>query len=273
MDIVVSASLFTACCALGLCMATEQLIVPGPVPLASSLHSIILGSTLVVYNAPRLLPRPYGKPRAPQPLKKWYVFFFVAGMALTGASLLWLPPKLILLCAVMSIFAFAYFLPALPGRRKRLRDFGLVKITVLTSVWTVATTILPMHYLGADPLQYPFELILRFVFVFTLCVLFDLQDIQTDIGNNIATLPHRLGEARSYKLVYISLAIFVGLSVAQYVRHPDMPQRSAAALLTASATVWVASYVRSQPHRAVFIALTDGMMLLYALLVLLPFHR
>ncbi|GAA4466798.1 hypothetical protein GCM10023093_21470 [Nemorincola caseinilytica] len=262
--------MFTACCALGLCMATEQLIAPGSLQLITPLHGIIVGSTLVVYDLPRLIPRPYGRPRPHQPLKKWYIFFFCTGVLLTGLSLLWLPLKMILLCAIMGMFAFAYFLPALPGRRKRLRDFGLLKILVLTSVWTIATTALPMMLYGAEPMHYPFEFALRFVLVFVLCVLFDLQDIPTDISYNIATLPHRLGERRSYLLVYVSLAVFVALSVAQYVRYPLMPQRSLAALLTAVATIWVALYVRRRPDRAIFIALTDGMMLLYAVLVLLP---
>lgn len=271
-EVVVSASLFTACCALGLCMATEQLIAPGSPRFITPLHGMIVGSTLVVYNAPRLLPRPYGRPRTPHPFKKWYALFFCIGGLLAGASLLRLPVRIIALCAIMSLFAFAYFIPALPGSRKRLRDFGLLKIVVLTSVWTAATAILPMMHLGADPIRYPFEIVMRFVFLFALCVLFDLQDVETDIGNNIATLPHRLGERGSYILVYISMGIFLLLSMAQLARHPEMPQRSLAALLTAAATAWVATYVRRRPTRVVFIALTDGMMLLYALLVSLPLH-
>jgi hypothetical protein len=43
-----------------------------------------------------------------------------------------------------------------------------------------------------------------------------------------------------------------------------------AAVITAIATAVVAQIVRQKPSRVLFIAITDGMMLLYALLALLP---
>lgn len=269
-DIVVSTSIFTACCALGLCISTERLLIQGMKPLLSPLHLVIFGSTLVVYNLPRLLPRPYGKLRPHQPLRKWYWAVFIAGILLTASAIFFLPSNIIGICAILAIFAFLYFIPALPGDRKRLRDFGLVKIVVLTSVWTVATAVLPIISYGASIANYPFEIVLRFVFVFALCVLFDIKDMQTDKANNINTLPHITGENRAYRLVYTTLVVFVGLSIFQLVKYPGMPERPIAAIISGVASGVVAVYIHRMRSRVTFVALTDGMMLLYAFIAGLP---
>lgn len=269
-NILVATSIFTACCALGLYISTERLVAPNEGMLLSAQHAVVFGSTLVVYNLPRLIPRPYGKPRLHQPLRMWYWAVFVGGVIITAVAALYLPIAIIGICAMMAVPAFLYFLPALPGKRKRLRDFGLVKIVVLTSVWTVATGILPMVSSHATISDYPFEIALRFVFIFALCVLFDIKDMQTDKANNINTLPHRTGEQRAYRLVYASLVVFVGLSLVQLLRHPQYPERPVAAIVAGLATTVVALYIHRMRSRVTFVAITDGMMLLYAFIAVLP---
>lgn len=269
-DIIVATSIFTACCALGLYISTEQLVTPNVRSLLSAHHAMVFGSTLVVYNLPRLISRPYGKPRLHQPLRKWYWAVFIAGITTTTIAVLYLPIATIGICALMAVPAFLYFLPALPGRRKRLRDFGLLKIIVLTSVWTVATAILPMVSSNTSVLHYPFEIALRFIFIFALCVLFDIKDMQTDKANNINTLPHITGERRAYRLVYASLVVFVGLSLVQLLRHPEFPERPVAAIVTGLVTAVVAVYIHRMRSRVTFVAITDGMMLLYASIAVLP---
>ncbi len=57
-------------------------------------------------------------------------------------SVLHLPREILIAAGILSIFTFAYSWPLLPFKnKKRLRDFGWLKITVLASVWTVVTSI------------------------------------------------------------------------------------------------------------------------------------
>ncbi len=251
-------------------MATSRLVL-GYMPSAvQPLFMAVTGGTLVVYNLPRLIPRPYGKPRGQQPLRPWYTFFFVAGLVVAALGAWHLPIQVAMACAGLSILSFAYFIPILPGKRKRLRDFGLLKIILLTTIWTVVTAVLPMLVANVSVALWPWEVLLRFVFIFALCILFDIQDIETDAGYNIATLPTRIGERNAYALVYVCLAVFLLLSYMQFQLHPTLHGRMWAAIVTAIATAIVAQIVRQKPSRALFIAITDGMMLLYALLALLP---
>jgi len=267
-DFLLKTSLFTACCATALCVATGSLINNGIPPVFSPVHILVFGSTLLVYNAPRLLPGPYGRQRPPHKLKPWYRLSFFAGIIITAMGLWHMPMRMLITSAVLGLLAFAYYLPLLPFKnKKRIRDIGWLKISVLTIVWTTATAILPIVYWQRSLAGYPLEVLIRFVFIFILCVVFDIRDVRTDIKNNIHTLPHTVGIGNSYRLINAGLVVFCALSVAQYVRYP-VPQRLVGALLTAVITCGVVQYIRRRPSERAYLVLADGVMLVYAVLVI-----
>lgn len=268
LDWFLCTSLLTTCCAAGLCMATERLLLGAVPAILSPLHLLVVGSTMAVYNLPRIVRRRSGA--GSQRFGSWYSALFFVGCALLfwgwagcGNPVRWV-------AAGSGIFALAYFLPMLPfADRKRLRDYGWVKITVLAVVWTVATSVLPIIDAHRHVAAYPFEILLRFTFIFSLCVIFDIRDVREDMRNNIATLPLRVGLRNSYRLIYTMLILFVVFSTLQYLRYPDA-ERIAGALITAIATVATAAYLRNHPSDRGYMGLADGVMLLYAVLVLLP---
>lgn len=267
-DVLLYASLLTASCAVGLCMATERLISNTQPLVFSQLHMLVFGSVLVVYNVRYVIKWHlynvglYGR------LRPWLALVFGTGVLLTVISLYGLPAQLLTVLVVLGFLAFAYSWPLLPFKtRKRIRDYGLLKILVLAGVWTIVTSILPMLYHGKSISAYPFEILLRFALLFALCLIFDIRDIQDDRKNNIDTLPNKMGMSNTYRLITTALLVFVVLSVIQYVRHPS-PGRLGGALFTALATTWVAGYLRRHPSPKAYLALADGVMMLYALLVL-----
>jgi 4-hydroxybenzoate polyprenyltransferase len=265
-DVLLYTSLFTACCATGLCMATEKLINGAAPSLYSHLHPLVLGSTLLVYNAPRIFRKQ--ATQKIQPLRVWYYFFFFAGFAMVIPGLYSLSWQIMIGCLVLGMFTFSYSLPLLPFKnKKRLREFGWLKISVLAGVWTIATSILPIVYHQKLVADFPFEILLRLVFIFTLCIVFDIRDMSTDMEQKIHTLPHKIGLHNSYLLMNITLALFVVLSGLQYVRYMHT-FRLAGALITAMATWLVIAYLRRHPSDRAYLLLADGVMLLYAVLVL-----
>ena len=265
-DLVLYTSLFTACCATGLCMATERFINGWSPALASPLHLLVFGSTLLVYNAPRIFRKP--RPSGRQPYRGWYFLFFFTGLAMVAATLLRLSGELLVCCVLLAMLTFAYSLPLLPFKnKKRLREFGWLKILVLAGVWTIVTSVLPILYYNKNTGDYPFEILLRFVFIFTLCMIFDIRDMHADLRNRIDTLPHKVGIKNSYRLINTTLILFAALSVLQYMRYP-VASRLAGDLLTAVITWLVVTYLRKKPSERAYLALADGVMLVYALFVL-----
>jgi 4-hydroxybenzoate polyprenyltransferase len=268
-DILLYTSLFTACCATSLCMATGSLLLGHLPPLFCGLHILVFGSTLVVYNAPRLLPAAWGGNKHQPSFTPWFIVSFVAGALLVVYGLWQQPFYFVGICALLGALGLAYSLPLLPFRNtRRLRDIGWLKISVLAVVWTTATAVLPVLYWGRSVATYPFEILLRFVFIFILCIVFDIRDVRTDIRNRINTLPSAVGISNSYRLINISIVVFALLTILQYVNLSSL-ERLVGGLLTAVATWMVIRYIRRHPSERAYLGLADGIMLLYSLLVIL----
>jgi 4-hydroxybenzoate polyprenyltransferase len=247
-------------------MATEKLINGSSPAVISHLHVLVFGSALLVYNMPHII----RWRRNVAGLKLWYFLFFSIGIVMVLTSLFWLTAQMIIACLLLGMFTFAYSWPLLPLRnKKRLREFGWLKIIVLAGVWTIVTSILPILFYNKNISGYPFEILLRFVFIFTLCIVFDIRDMQTDLEHNIYTLPHKIGLKNTYRLINIILILFAVLSVIQYLHYP-VAARLAGALLTAVVTRIVISYLRKYPSVTGYLGLADGVMMLYALLILIP---
>lgn len=265
-------SLFAAACAVSLCMATERLLIDTIPAIISPLHSLVLGSTLFVYNAHYLFKKSdeviSDRYAWSQHYKIWHYLFLFLGGALCAVSLFFLSWKILVACIVLGLLSFAYSLPMLPFKdKRRIKDFGWVKILVLTGVWTIVTSILPMLYWEKEMADFPFEILIRFVFMFTLCVAFDIRDMQTDIEAGIVTLPNLIGLKSSYRLMDLTILLFVVLSIIQYTRYPS-PVRLSGEIITAVITKLAIEFTKKYPSDKAYLGLIDGMMLLYALLVL-----
>lgn len=274
-DWLLYTSLFAACCSVGLSMATEKLIL-GVAPQAFSyLHLLVFSSTLLVYNTHYIIkkstPELSDRFGWSQHHKLWHRLFLAVGVLGCGISVLHMPQEILEACVILGILSFSYSIPLLPFKdKKRLKDFGWIKILVLTTVWTIVTSVLPILYLNERIDNYPFEILIRFVFMFTLCAAFDIRDMQTDMESGIATLPNLIGEKWTYKLMSAAMILFILMSVIQFSRHPSLG-RLAAELVVAVMTKIVIDYSRKHPSDRAYLGLVDGMMLLYAILVLL--HR
>lgn len=253
-------------------MGTERLLIGRVPPLFTALHMLVFGSTLVVYNTHYMIKRSYPEISDrfawSQRSRVWHYLFFGSGFLMCVISIFLMSWKILAACGVLGILSFAYSLPLLPFKdKRRLKDFGWIKILVLTSVWTIVTSVLPILYWDRQIADYPYEIVMRFVFMFTLCVAFDIRDMQTDLEADIFTLPNLIGLKNSYILMDITIILFAALSVIQYFRYPSAT-RLVGELATAVITKVVIVYSKKHPSDKAYLGLVDGMMLLYALLVL-----
>ncbi len=271
-DWLLYTSIFAACCAVGLCMGTERLLLNDVVPLYSPLHMLVFGSTLFVYNVHYLVkkstPEISDRFAWSQYHKLWHYLFTTIGVIACGFAVYQLPLSILYTCIILGVLSFSYSIPLLPFKnKKRLKDFGWIKILVLTTVWTIVTSVLPILYHGSEISAYPYEILMRFVFMFTLCVAFDIRDMQTDMDAGIATLPNIIGVKGSYKVMTVSMILFIMMCIIQYFRYPSAG-RLAGELIVALATKLSIDYARKHPSDRAYLGLVDGMMLLYAVLVL-----
>lgn len=253
-------------------MGTERLLLNEIPALYSSLHLLVFCSTLLVYNVHYLIKKstPEISDRFGWSLhhRLWHYLFMSIGAAGCLFAVWHLPVSILYSCVLLALLSFSYSIPLLPFKnKKRLKDFGWIKILVLTSVWTIVTSVLPMLYHSKEIANYPYEILIRFVFMFTLCVAFDIRDMQTDLEAGIATLPNLIGIKGSYHVMTVSMILFIIMSIIQYMRYP-IGDRLIAELLVAIAVKLTIDYARRHPSDKVYLGLVDGMMLLYALLVL-----
>jgi 4-hydroxybenzoate polyprenyltransferase len=254
-------------------MATERSTGNLHVKLITPLHLLVFGSTLVVYNAPRIFRKAFADEHNGHGIfrnyRNWYFFFFAAGLLLVAVSSVGLSYMTYVVCGILGFLAFAYTLPILPFKQKRrLRDYGWAKILVLASVWTTATAVLPIIYHHARVSFYPFEILCRFIFIFTLCVIFDIRDMQDDLRNNLLTLPNKVGITRINWLINIALLCFVALGFIQYCQH-QAPYLLISIIGTAIVTRVIATYLQKYPTDRSYMLLADGTMIVYSVLVLL----
>ncbi|HEY9176966.1 MAG TPA: UbiA family prenyltransferase [Flavipsychrobacter sp.] len=265
-------SIFAATCAVGLCMSTERLLLDSVPPLFSALHLLVFCSTLFVYNVHYLIkkstPELSDRFGWSQHHRVWHYLLMGIGAAGCILSALYLPADILIACTVLAALSFSYSIPLLPFKnKKRLKDFGWIKILVLTLVWTIVTSVLPILYHNRPIAEYPYEILIRFVFMFTLCVAFDVRDMQTDMEAGIATLPNIIGIKGSYRVMSVSMILFIVMSIIQYFRYPSI-ERLIAEFTVAVAVKLAVDYARRHPSDRAYLGLVDGMMLLYALLVL-----
>ena len=145
-----------------------------------------------------------------------------------------------------------------------------MKIITLALLWTLVTVWFPVDQADLSGISFQLIFLRRFIFMFILCLLFDIRDTEVDRKQNIATLSVKLGVKRSYLLCHILLVIFVVLSVIQFIYVPDKIQLIAM-VISAAATAITIEYSKRNNSDIVYLACIDGMMLLQALLVIFAY--
>lgn len=266
-------SIFSAACALVLCWASECLFVGKKTQLFSVLHVFVVAGTLVVYNVHYLIKKftaPLSDQNAWVQGNKHFNYIFLGlGLLLSGIFAFQLPSIMWPICLVLALLSFAYSLPFLPFKNKhRLKDYGWLKIFLLSVVWTCVTALLPLVYHQQILSHYPFDILLRFVFLFILCLAFDIRDRAVDLEAGILTIPNRMGLAKTYRLIAILCILYILLAFVQYFRF-GFEDRLVIHLLTAISTFGAIHFVGRHPSDKNYILFIDGQMLLNGLLILM----
>jgi 4-hydroxybenzoate polyprenyltransferase len=242
-------------------------------PLCSPLHLFIVGNTLCIYSLHYYIkktPTTFSD-RAQWTAQYKYIHLILLGIGIVmaGASMWYLPFSVIITSVALGLLSVAYSLPLLPiPQKRRLKDWGLVKLMLLSMVWTAVTVIMPMLYHQKSFQAYEVEFLLRWTFLFVLCIAFDIRDMQTDKANSIHTLPNIIGIKQAYHIMDIGLVVMLILTLIQYLRYPIIERLWSGFLI-----VVLCKYALVQSKRIntdwYYLLCIDGLMLVYAILVLI----
>ena len=270
-EFVLFSSIFIAICAVSLCIETNLLL---RLPLNTfSFYCFVFGATLVQYNLHYLV-----KTTAVENSQRlaWssknkiiHRVLLFAGVALILFSFLSFRLHHFIILAILATVAFLYSFPVIPFlKKKRIKDYGFLKIITLALLWTLVTVWFPVNNFLFEKNIFVFVFFKRFVFMFMLCLLFDIRDIEIDRKENITTLAVFLGKKKSYLLAYNFLIFFVILSFFQFFYFDDKSVLIAM-LLSAAATFFTVELTKKINSDFVYLLGIDGMMLLQAILVYL----
>ena len=177
-----------------------------------------------------------------------FEFFF-----LSEKVLVWLFP--------LSILSLLYSIPVLGIKKKfRIRESVFIKLPLLASVWSLATVLIPLAEQNI-PLYSPFifqQICSRFLFVFALCIPFEIRDMEVDQKANVITLPVVIGEMKTKLLGAVLILV-------EMIIHYFMPVKEnviiALNLSSIIALIWI--FVKDQKREGYFYKLfVDGTMIL-----------
>jgi 4-hydroxybenzoate polyprenyltransferase len=271
-DFFLFTSLFAACSAVTLCMATEKLILNQQSTLGSSLHCFIFGSVLVVYNLHYLIKKSAKKQSLQynwvQKNRFWNLMFFFTGLVLCFVFVLKLPIVIWQICIFLALCSLAYSLPILPFKNKpRIKDFGSIKSIVLVTVWTATTVVLPFYFYNVPFLDLYFEIARRALFLFVLCLVFDIRDKEVDIDAGIKTIPNQIGLNKTYFIIrglLLAYVFFAGL----LFFYDGLLNRLLVHLIAVISTYLAIQFVRNNSSDRNYILFIDGQMFLYGWMII-----
>jgi 4-hydroxybenzoate polyprenyltransferase len=169
----------------------------------------------------------------------------------------------------MGAISVLYSYPVIPiGNKKRIKDYGYLKIITLALLWTLVTVWFPAVNESFNSTLFLFVIMKRFVFMFVLCLVFDIRDIEIDGKENINTVAVILGRKNSYVLAYITLFFFMVLSLLQNFYYADNKELFAL-LVSAILTYFMIEVSKKNNSDIIYLAGIDGMMLFQPALVYL----
>ena len=147
-EFVLFSSIFIAICAVSLCIETNLLL---HLPLNTfSFYCFVFGATLVQYNLHYLV-----KTTAVENSQRlaWssknkiiHRVLLCAGVALILFSFLSFRLHHFIILAILATVAFLYSFPVIPFfKKKRIKDYGFLKIITLALLWTLVTVWFPVN--------------------------------------------------------------------------------------------------------------------------------
>ena len=172
----------------------------------------------------------------------------------------------------IGVITLLYSVPILKIKNAffRLREIPLLKIFLISLVWSFATILLPVVQSSQiyDSANVLLMLAERFTFVFAISIPFDIRDMKTDRELGIKTIPLLIGEKNATRVSTFALFLFLVLCVTHYTGTAQNSLLLPLIISALSTYLFITlEKVRQAKHYHYFVL--DGTLLLQGLLVIL----
>lgn len=235
-------------------------------------YCFVFGATLFQYNLPYVISLNKLK------IKRGLVSFtstsihhWLAAIAfgIMMVSLFALTLLQVLLFTGIGILTILYSFNLVPFTAgKRLKDYGLIKILTLTILWVVITVVLPVISKPFSTYLLVFLCGLRLLFLWVVCLLFDIRDISVDGNAGIKTLPVLIGENKAAFVCYLLNGIFLVLAILFSVQTQNLFVLNAY-IISGAAAFFIIRLTKTNHSPIFYLACVDGLMLLQATLIII----
>ena len=230
-------------------------------------------ATLFIYNLQRVFYSPQNNNSLNSIRRKW-IFenqFSIKALCIIGftgvaISFFYNDYKIIFYLSPLLILSIAYFLPFV-----KLRKNTWFKLLTLAIVWTTVTAVVPMLLIDTNPFSRNniLHFFVRFTFLISICIPFDIRDMKVDKAENIFTLSQKLGENKTRWIALGFMLIYILLIVAEYFFKMFSMKIFVALMLTAIVNAIIVFMSSSKRSEYFYTALLDGTMILQGVGLLL----
>jgi len=266
LDFLLYSNIFIAVCAAA--MTVESFLF-----INSEFHwsyiAFVFSSTLTLYNFPvffddNFLPERSGRHQWVSENKKLLAALFMLGLLGTGTFALFFSIKFALWFSPVALIAFAYFFP-----QTQLRGILGLKTFTVAFVWTCTTAIFPLLLYSDFNLPLSFVnanaaiLLQNFLFIFPLCLIFNVRDIEADRKANVRTLPVIYGVKVTQLVCLIFLVLFSVLVAISLSLH----QARTGLLISGVAAIGLIVFASEKRSDYYYSLWVDGLILLQAILI------
>jgi len=234
-------------------------------------------ATLFVYNLQRIFYRPPSTLPTSSIRRRWIANHQTTIKSLTligftGTLLCFfsVDVRIIFYLSPLLALSLAYFLPFIT-----LRKSSIFKLITLTTVWTIATALVPILISTASffhPIttqQLVIHVLLRFSFMMSICIPFDIRDLAIDRAENTSTLPQLIGQHKTIAIAAAFILFYTLVLFVQFITHAIALSVFLALLTTSILTLLL--IVKCNTHRSeyYFVAAIDGTMILQGILIMI----
>ncbi len=163
---------------------------------------------------------------------------------------------------ISGALSILYVIPILPNNL-RIRDFSLVKIFIVSLVWSLLTCLIP-GILGTkyDLVILSLFCIERFLFIFSITIPFDIRDYELEKSNHLKTIPLVIGIQWSKILSITTLLMATLINLYFYYSNYYPMDIFISIILSYICTVLLIAHSSKSKSNEYFIGWIDGTMIL-----------